>query len=140
VGGTGTCNAIFLTAGTKLLTVTYSGDAIYSPSSGTASHTVSKGDSTTAFNGLPLPSTSPYTSFPVSVKVTGAGGNPPTGSVSFSISGGQASTCTATIDSLTQNATCNLSITAVGTYTITAIYNGDANHWSSSSTANKNVN
>ena len=137
VGGTGTCIATFQSAGAKLLTATYSGDANYSPSSGTASHTVSKADSTTTITGTPLPATHPYTLFAVSVTVIGAG-TPPTGSVGFSISGGQASTCTATISG--GAATCNLSITAIGTYTITAIYNGDGSHWSSSNTATIIVN
>jgi hypothetical protein len=141
-GGVATCTATFLSAGAKLLTATYSGDGTYSPSSGTGSHTVSKADSTTSFPGLPpfvLAPTHPYTSFPVSVTVIGAG-NAPTGSVGFSISGGQTATCTATIVLPAGTATCNLSITALGTYTITAIYNGDGNHWSSSNTASIIVN
>jgi hypothetical protein len=136
-GGVATCTATFLSAGAKLLTATYSGDGTYSPSSGTGSHTVSKADSTTTITGTPLVATHPYTSFPVTVTVIGAG-TPPSGSVGFSISGGQAATCTATISGGT--ATCNLSITAVGTYTITAIYNGDGSHWSSSNSASITVN
>jgi hypothetical protein len=137
VAGTGNCTATYNSAGTKLLTATYSGDVNYAPSTGTASHTVSKTDSTTAITLVnPTPS-NPLQSVAVTVNVTGAGLTP-TGTVGISISGGQTSTCTATLSA--GAGTCNVVFTATGSYTITAIYSGDASHWSSSTTATQPVN
>ena len=140
VAGVAHCNTTldFSTAGAKLLTATYSGDAIYSPSSGTASHTVSKAPSTTTITLVaPSPSTV-SASVAVSVLVVGAGVTP-TGSVGISISGGQTSTCTVTLSG--GIGTCNIVFSApTGTYTITANYGGDGNHWPSSNTALQTVN
>ncbi len=45
-GGTGSCSITSLTAGSKTLTATYSGDTTYAGSSGTTMHTVNKADPT----------------------------------------------------------------------------------------------
>ena len=135
-GGTGNCAIVtFLTAGAKTLTASYLGDTNFTPSSGTASHTVSKADSQIpggiTFN--PLTNTVfPNSSVTVSVSVTGAG-IIPTGSVGFSISDGQTSTCTATL--VSGAGSCNIVFTASGTFTVTAMYSGDGNHWPTSVTA-----
>jgi len=134
--GTGSCSLDFYPAGAKLLTATYPGDANYSPSSGTASHTVNKAPSFTTIIG-PLPDSSPYASIPITVTVVGVGPLP-TGTVGISVSGGQTSTCTITLPSVLP-LTCNISITAVGTYTITAIYSGDGSHLGSSNTATQTI-
>jgi hypothetical protein len=126
----------FGTAGTKPITATYSGDANYTPSAGSANHTVSKAPSVTTFGAVaPEPSTSNQL-VNVAVSVTGAGATA-TGTVAISLSGGQTSTCTVTLASGIGN--CNVVFTAAGTYTITAIYSGDGTHYPSSNSTYSHV-
>jgi hypothetical protein len=125
----GSCVMSFGTAGVKPLVATYSGDANYTPSTGSANHTVSKAASTTTVTVVaPEPSTSNQL-VAVTVTVAGAGATS-TGSVGISLSGGQASTCTVTLAAGTGS--CNVVFTVAGTYTITAIYSGDGTHYPSS--------
>jgi hypothetical protein len=141
VAGVGSCSLNFGTAGVKLLTATYSGQVgVYSPSSTTATHTVSKTDSVTTILPVVLP-VHPFASTVVNVTVSTVAGADPTGSVGISISGGQPSTCTLTlVPGAPPHGTCNIVFNAVGTYTITAIYSGDGSHWSSSNTLSVLVN
>lgn len=136
--GTGSCTISFGTAGTKLIMAAYTGDVNYTPSTGSANHTVSKAPSTTSVvSALPVSSTSNQ-SVAVTVSVVGAGATP-TGSVGISLSGGQTSTCTVTLSA--GGGSCSVVFTAAGTYTITAIYSGDGTHYpSSSSTFTHTVN
>jgi large repetitive protein len=126
--GSGSCTVTFNTAGAKLLTAKYSGDANYVGSSTTTSHTVNKGPTTTTItNVTPDPSLANQT-VTVTVMVTGAAVIP-TGSVAITISG-QPSTCT--INLLGGTGQCNIVFTSVGTFTMTATYSGDGNYLVSS--------
>ncbi len=131
--GTGSCTVFFTSAGAKLLTATYAGDTVYSPSSGTGSHTVNKATSTTLIVGPVAPEPSLINqSVLVSVLVTGVtGAVDRTGTVAITLSGGQTSTCTAVVPLSPGLATCNVVFTAAGTFTITAIYSGDGNYLTS---------
>ncbi len=123
--GTGSCSVTFNTAGAKILTATYSGDANYSASSGTASHTVNKGPSTTTITAVAPEPSAPNASVLVTVTVVGAGVTP-TGSVGISVSGQPAINCTATL--VAGTGSCNVAFPTAGTYTITATYGGDGNY------------
>jgi hypothetical protein len=131
--GTGTCTVTFDTAGAKILTATFaSGDLNYTASSGTASHTVNKGPSTTTIGVVtPNPSSAPNEIVTVPVTVAGAGVTP-TGTVGISVSGQPAVTCTLTLSSGVGS--CTVSFPTAGTYTITTTYSGDGNYLPSTDT------
>jgi hypothetical protein len=132
--GTGSCSVVFNTSGTKSLMAVYNGDTNYATSSGTASHTVVKGSTTTTIvsdNPDPSLPTQPVT---VSVTVTGAG-NIPTGTVDIS---GADINCTITLAS--GSGSCSSVVfNTIGDKTLTATYNGDGNYLSSSITASHTV-
>jgi large repetitive protein len=129
-GGTGSCNVIFNSAGSRTLAAAYGGDGNYLPSSDTESHTVSKGGSTTSITSdTPDPST-PGQSVPVSVSVSGAG-VAPTGTVVVS---GADSNCTISLSG--GSGSCNVTFSVVGSKVLTATYSGDVNYNLSSDTDN----
>ena len=130
--GTGDTVSIPLTGlsvGTHTFTATYSGDSNYVPTvSGTPYSTTapylitvnagSLGSSTTALTGVPA-STSFGTAFTATATVAGSS---PTGTVQFVVNGAVYATA-ALSSSGTAQASFNL---ALGSYTISAIYSGDA--------------
>jgi hypothetical protein len=133
--GKGSCTVVFNTAGAKILTATYVGDANYVGSSGTYSHTVNKGISTTAIGPVVPPSGAlPYELVAVTVVVSGAG-VVPTGSVGISLSGmpAQPITCTIPLDAM-GTGTCSVYFTEMEDFTINAQYSGDGNYLASSQT------
>jgi hypothetical protein len=130
------CDVTFTSAGSRILTATYSGDVNYTPSSGTASHTVSKTTSTTTITLVsPEPSTVNEL-VTVTVTVVGAGVTP-VGSVGISITGVPSSCSIALVGG---TGSCNVVFNATGTFTITAIYGGDGSHYESSGTISHVVN
>jgi len=132
--GSGTCNAVFNTAGAKTLTATYSGDANYASSVGTASHTVGQGTTTTTITAdTPDPSV-PGQAVAVNVTVSGAGATP-TGTVAIT---GADTNCTITLSS--GSGSCNAVFTTTGAKTLTATYSGDVNYWGSQDTEVHTVN
>jgi len=131
-GGTGSCNVVFNTIGVKTLTATYSGDANYAGSSGTASHTVNKGSTTMTITDTPDPSI-PGQAVTVSVLVSGAGAVP-TGIVAIT---GADSTCNITLSG--GGGSCSVVFYTIGAKTISAAYSGDGNYIDSVTTTSHTV-
>jgi hypothetical protein len=128
-GGTAAYTTSSLSAKTHSIKVTYPGDAVFRPSNGWVTQTVSKYSTTTALTSSPNPSNHGR-AVTFTVKVTSAGPNIPTGKVRFvdGIFG---------IGSATLNggaATLTRSTLAVGTHPITAQYLGDGASAKSTST------
>jgi hypothetical protein len=121
-GGTGSCNVNFATTGSKTLTASYSGDGNYSPSSGTASHTVSKGSTTTTITADTPDPSSPAQAVTVNFTVIGAGYTP-TGTVAIT---GADVNCSQTLSGGTGS--CNVVFNTLGSKTLTATYSGDSNY------------
>ena len=127
VNGSGSCNTVnFTSNGAKTITATYSGDSLNITSNTNISHTVlaSNGTATQIISHTPNPSVI-NTSVAVSVVVQGI--TTPTGTVSIT---GADTNCTITLAS--GAGSCNVSFTTVGAKTITATYNPDASHTTSS--------
>jgi len=132
-GGSGTCNAVFNSAGGKTLTAVYSGDGNYGSSSDTESHTVNKGSTSTTITAeTPDPSNLGQT-VPVSVTVSGAG-TTPTGTVAIT---GADTNCSITLSG--GNGSCNVVFNNSGGKTLTATYSGDGNYNPSSDTEGHTV-
>jgi hypothetical protein len=136
-GGSGSCNVVFNTAGTKTLTATYSGDFAYTGSSDTESHTVTAVSSTTSITTIAADTPDP--SVPgqvVDVEVTVSGtGTYPTGTVTIT---GADTNCTATLGD-DGHGTCNVIFNSMGNKTLTAVYSGNANYSGSSDTESHTV-
>ncbi|MBI1765943.1 MAG: Ig-like domain repeat protein, partial [Acidobacteria bacterium] len=125
------CPLTSTTAGSKTLTLTYSGDGNFNTSNTTAGHLVNKADTTTTIDSdLPDPS-SPGQSVTVNFTVApvAPGTGTPGGNVVVTVSGG-AETCTGTVAS----GTCNITLTTPGNRILTATYAGDTNFNGSSDT------
>ncbi len=133
-GGSGSCSASFTSTGARTLTASYVGDGNYAPSSGTASHTVNKGSTTTTiYADLPDPS-APTQAIPVSVSVIGAGVTP-TGTVDIT---GADINCTITLSG--GSGSCStVTFNTIGAKILTATYNGDGNYLSSWDTETHSV-
>jgi len=117
------CSLTSTSVGAKTISATYNGDANYNASpAATTSHTVNKADTTATITGQSATTTGqnvPFTvSYSVSVNSPGAGS--PTGNVTVS-DGSQS--CTGTVAA----GQCTLTLTTVGSRTLTATYAGDAN-------------
>jgi len=132
-GGSGSCDVLFNTAGTRAITATYSGDAYYESSSDTASHTVTKGITTTTITADTPDPSAPGQTVAVSVTVWGAG-TAPTGTVAIT---GAHTNCSITLSG--GIGSCNVVFNTAGTETLTATYNGDANYLGSLGTASHSV-
>jgi hypothetical protein len=132
--GSGTCNVSFNSAGSKLLTASYSGSASYAGSSTTASQTVNKGPTATVITAnTPNPAATGQ-AITVSATVSGAGPTP-TGTVTLT---GADTNCTFSLAS--GSGSCNSVIfNTTGSKTITATYSGDGNYLGSSGTASETV-
>jgi hypothetical protein len=127
---TASCSVTFTTAGAKTLTATFSEDANYVGSTGSASHVVNKGPTTTVLS-FALHS-APFASLTVSVTVApvAPGVIAPTGTVGISANTVPPATCTITLSGGTGN--CNIAFPAAGSFTVTGTYNGDGNYTGSS--------
>jgi LPXTG-site transpeptidase (sortase) family protein len=133
----GTCSITLNTAGARTLTASYEGviDTNYLPStSAGASHTVNSLTATTTTITTDSPDAS-VTGGTVNVAVTVAGGTTPTGTVDIT---GANTNCTITLSSGGGN--CNVTFTSPGAKTLTATYNGDGTHSTSSDTEPHTVN
>jgi predicted outer membrane repeat protein len=119
----GQCSLTFTSAGAKSLTATYAGDSTFSGSTSAAeAHTVNAaGTNTTISSDSPDPSTqgsAVTVKYTVTVNAPGAG--TPTGNVTVSDG---VDSCTGTVAA----GQCNITLTTVGSRTLTATYAGDAN-------------
>jgi autotransporter-associated beta strand protein len=138
--GTGTLNSsgeattqtMSLTAGMPSLTAVYGGDSTFAGSTSTAvTVTVNKSDTNTAVNVVPNPSNSGATvTLTATVTAASPGSGTPTGTVNFL--NGSTSLGTATLLSNGTASTTSSALT-VGTNSITAVYEGDTNYNSSTS-------
>lgn len=133
-GDTSGCAPFAYTAlGTYTITATYTGDTTNQPSSNSEGHTVDEAPTTTTITAdSPDPSQTNAT-VNVSVTVTSTWGTP-TGTVSIT---GADTNCTITLSGGSGN--CNVIFTSTGTKTLTATYNGDAQHKTSSDTEEHDV-
>ncbi len=132
--GAGSCSLPSTHVGSRVLTASYIGDVNFTGSSGTASHAVGQGATTTTITSdTPDPSVfgQPYT---VSVQVSpdGAAAGTPTGTVTVSDGASPANTCTTPALSASGTASCVLNGTPVGAAMLTATYGGDTNFTGSS--------
>jgi Bacterial Ig-like domain (group 1)/Bacterial Ig-like domain (group 3) len=127
----GECSLTLATAGTRLLTATYTGDAEFEGSAATEQHTVQSAE--------PIPTTTRITAddpdpsdvgqaVTVRFTVTTASGSP-AGSVTVTASGGGES-CSASV----ADGACVVTFTAAGDRTLTATYAGKAGFAGSSDT------
>jgi hypothetical protein len=134
-GGSGSCSVSFSSTGTKLLVASYIGDGNYAPSSGTTSHVVNKGSTTTTITADTPDPSAPTQAFTVSVNVIGAGATP-TGTVDIT---GADINCTITLSG--GNGSCGTVVfnTIGAVKVLTANYNGDGNYLSSMDTENHAV-
>ncbi|EXU69693.1 hypothetical protein Z951_01530 [Streptomyces sp. PRh5] len=109
--------------GTHTVTVTYAGNGGVQGSSVTGSVTVAKANSSTSLTSSPNPSTfGQNVTFTATVVAVAPGGGVPTGTVTFTISGGP--TLVGILNGVGQ-ATASTSALTAGPHTVTATYNGD---------------
>jgi len=133
--GTGSCTIVFNSSGIKTITADYLGDDEHLASTDTEAHEVKLAQTVTVIVGVnPSPSIKNQ-DVVVTVTVTG-GSTTPTGTVSVSAAPGNHN-CTITLSNGVGS--CTLNFNQLGTFTITANYNGDTTHDVSSDTQNHQV-
>jgi hypothetical protein len=132
--GSGSCVVIFTSLGSKTLTAYYVGDDTHNPSSDTENHTVvPTSTEVTITADTPDPSLIGATvTVGVEVKNANTWGSIPTGTVTITGADGTVPTCTINLSSGTGN--CNVNFGTDGTKTLTATYNGDPTHGTSTDT------
>ena len=118
--GVARCSTAILTVGVHTIAADYDGGAGHNPSTGTSSQTVSKAATTTTITQhLPNPSVrGQAVTVGLTVTVTSPGSGTPTGTIT--VTDGVAN-CVATLPIQT----CKITLTSVGTKTLTATYSGD---------------
>src|SRR5439155_450727 len=119
----GTCNITLTTPGARTLTASYAGDSNFNSSTSAAEpHTVNKANTTTTITSdSPDPSTQGQAvtvQYNVTVNAPGAG--TPTGNVTVSDG---VNSCTGTVAA----GQCSITLTTVGSRTLTATYVGNSN-------------
>ncbi|NBM21268.1 Ig-like domain-containing protein, partial [Streptomyces sp. GC420] len=123
--GTASVSTSALPAGDYSVTATYSGDANFTASTGTDTHTVTRAATQTVLTSNPDPSVyGQEVLFTAVVTPISLGVGTPTGTVTFTDSSG--ATITVPLDANGVATVPNSALTA-GSYSGTAIYNGDAN-------------
>jgi hypothetical protein len=132
--GKATCTSALLAVGSHNITAVYNGSGTYNGSTSTVlKQTVNKGNASTAVSVTP---SSPVKGQSVTITATVTAIAPalgaPTGTVTFK--DGTTSLGTATLDA-TGNATISTSALSVGSHSITAVYGGDGNFNTGTSTA-----
>jgi len=123
--------------GTTTITAAYSGDGNLDPATGTTSHTVNQGDTTTSVTATPDPSVyGESVTVAATVTAVAPSSGTPTGTVTFTINGLPQ---TASLDA-TGTAVVTTNSINVGSGTITAAYNADTNFSGSTGTTAYTVN
>jgi hypothetical protein len=125
--GTAAVTISTVEAGAHTVTALYSGDADFTPSTGTHTQTVAQAATTTAVTSSPDASAFGDT-VTLTAVVTPAppGAGTPTGTVTFTLNGSGGGTLTGTLDA-NGVATASISTLDFGTHAITALYSGDGN-------------
>jgi hypothetical protein len=138
----GVTTAQYSTAGLAVgsghtISASYLGDVNYEASaSSAASHAVAKAATSTALGSSPVPSVfGQSVTLTATVSVTSPGAGTPTGTVEFKDGSSDITGCASQSVDLTGVATCTVSSLAVASHSVTAIYSGDTNFQSSSSSA-----
>ena len=132
-GGSGSCSITFTTVGAKTIFATYGGDADHDGSSDSEPHAVDLPPTTTIITAHTPDPSNVGGSVAVTVTVTG-GASTPTGTVDIT---GAGTNCTITLASGTGS--CNVTFNSSGAKTLSATYNGDGTHATSSGTASHTV-
>ncbi len=114
------CDLLSTTAGPRVLTALYPGDANNSPSSDSENYSIGQASAGLAIESIAPPGQQAVNT-PYSVEISVSGFNP-TGTVT--VSDGQGATCLIVLPA----SSCNLSSTSVGAITVSASYPGDANN------------
>jgi hypothetical protein len=117
-GGVGSCNLISTAAGNRTLTASYPLTGAFAPSGDTEAHLVANATTTTITADDPDPST-PGASYTINVQVSSANGTP---SGTVAISDGAGANCSAPLTG--GIGSCNMTSTAPGNRTLTAVYPG----------------
>ncbi|HVX20616.1 MAG TPA: Ig-like domain repeat protein [Acidimicrobiales bacterium] len=133
--GSGSCTAANAPVGTDTVTGTYTPGATYSSASGTTSLTVSKASTTTALVSSVNPSVyGQAVTFTATVTATAPGGGTPTGTVTFKDGGTTLGTGNLNGSGVATYQTSTLSV-AGSPHSVTAVYGGDGNDTTSTSSA-----
>jgi isopentenyl diphosphate isomerase/L-lactate dehydrogenase-like FMN-dependent dehydrogenase len=125
----GSCSLTFNSAGARTLSLSYSGDADFNPSSSSVAHQVDKANTSLAVSSL---SASPSVvgqavTVPFSVAVVAPGAGSPTGNVT--VSDGAGASCSAAL----ATGSCSLTFNSAGARSLSVSYAGDPNFNPSSS-------
>ncbi|MGW3269588.1 beta strand repeat-containing protein, partial [Streptomyces sp. NPDC001056] len=121
-GGTATVTTSTLAADPHTITAAYSGDANFTPSSGSGTQQVGQAATSTSVTASPSPSVfGQAVTFTATITASAPGSGVPTGTVSFVIDGG--APVDVTLDSSGQ-ATLSVSTLPAGDHTVTATYSG----------------
>ncbi len=138
-GTTATCVATPTSAGSHSVTAVYGGDANYATSTSSAlSQTVNAASTTTSVTSSANPSTvGQAVTYTATVAVTSPGsGTPSSGdTVTFKDGANTLSCGTGSVAFNGTTATCVVTPTAAGSHSITAVFGGDANYATSTSSA-----
>jgi Flp pilus assembly protein TadG len=132
--GTGSCNVVFNTQGTKVLVAFYEGDTDNLASSDAEDHTVTIMQTVTTIVSDQQDPSIKNQYVAVGVRVTG-GSSRPTGSVTVTGGGGESCSFTLSVGM----GSCALLLNNLGVQTITATYSGDSLHLASSDTETHTV-
>ncbi|MEQ1643087.1 MAG: Ig-like domain repeat protein [Pyrinomonadaceae bacterium] len=125
--GVATCTSSAFNAGTHPVSATYNADANYNASTGSLAggQVVNKADTTTGVSASANPAVFGQTvTFTANVTANAPGAGTPTGDVTFVVDGN--TLCAAAVMS-GGSATCSTSSLSVGSHTVSANYNSDAN-------------
>jgi hypothetical protein len=137
IGGVATCSVAYPGVGSHAITAVYSGDLNFTGStSPILTQTASSASTSTLLGSSVNPSvTGQSVTVTATVSVVAPGSGVPTGTVAFLDDGATIAGCAAQVVTGAGVATCDDAFVAAGAETITAVYSGDADFSSSTSSA-----